>query len=511
MGAELPQLGFLCPGQGSQYPRMGHGLYQGEPAFRAAYDECCAILEAHTGIDPRELFFSEDPQALVPTSVTQPAIFALEYALARLWMSWGVAPTALIGHSVGEWVCAALAEVMSLPDALGLVVERGRRMQALPAGSMLSVRLPAAELSPRLCARVAIAAENAPGLCVASGPTEDIARLEAELAAGGIAARRLVTSHAFHSAMMDPVVEPMAARLAQVRLAPPRIPILSTVTARWLSDAEATSARYWAEHLRLPVRFAPAVAELLAEPRRVLIEIGPRATLSALARQAVPPRRALPPAIPSLGDAAEREAEAVSCALGQVWALGAAIDWAGYRGSERRRRVPLPAYPFQRQRHWVDAAPAQPAAVQLAPAPPASVAQLASLPQLAPAPQLAVPTLLASHAPAPVHAPTLENPVAISIAPPAAVDRRPRMIASVCELVEEVSGVDVTGVDPSTPWLEIGLDSLTLTQLALQIQRTHAIKVTFRQVMESYPTMASLAVMLDESLPPDAAPAVSGA
>ncbi|HEY0481708.1 MAG TPA: amino acid adenylation domain-containing protein, partial [Kofleriaceae bacterium] len=145
VGAELPAVGFLCPGQGSQYARMGGGLYHSEPAFRAAYDECCAILEALPATpwagDPRAVLFSEDPQALVPTSVTQPAIFTLEYALARLWISWGVTPGVLIGHSVGEWVCAALAGVMSLGDALGLVVERGRRMQALPAGSMLSVRL----------------------------------------------------------------------------------------------------------------------------------------------------------------------------------------------------------------------------------------------------------------------------------------------------------------------------------------------------------------------------------
>ncbi len=151
LGAELPDLGFVCPGQGSQYPRMGLGLYRSEPAFRDAYDECCAIVQAHTGADPRDVFFSEDPEALVPTSQTQPAIFALEYSLARLWMSWGIVPSALIGHSVGEWVCAALAGVMSPADALGLVVERGQRMQALPGGSMLSVRLPADRAPGRGC------------------------------------------------------------------------------------------------------------------------------------------------------------------------------------------------------------------------------------------------------------------------------------------------------------------------------------------------------------------------
>ncbi|HWO17375.1 MAG TPA: amino acid adenylation domain-containing protein [Kofleriaceae bacterium] len=520
LGAELPAVGFVCPGQGSQYARMGYGLYHSEPAFRAAYDECCAILEAQTGSDPRAQFFSEDPQALIPTSVTQPAIFVLEYALARMWISWGVAPKVLIGHSVGEWVCAVLAEVMSLPDALGLVAERGRRMQELPAGSMLSVRLPAADLAPRLPEGVVIASENAPGLCVASGPTEAIAKLEAELGAADVVTRRLVTSHAFHSSMMDPVIEPLAALIAKVKLAAPKIPILSTVTARWLTDAEATSTRYWAEHLRLPVRFGPAAAQILADSRRVLIEIGPRATLSTLARQVVTGKRALPPAIPSLADSAEREPESVAAALGQLWSLGQAIDWAGYRGgaagsggafgSERRRRVPLPAYPFQRQRHWVDppaatAGAALPAAVAAlaAPAAPAVAAAAAAFPAALPA---ALPTVMAtimSNA-----TPTVSAP-AMSAAPAAPVDRRPRLIASICELVEEVSGTDVTEADPATPWLELGLDSLALTQLALQVQRAHNVKVTFRQVMESYSTIASLAAMLDERLPPEVAAAAA--
>jgi amino acid adenylation domain-containing protein len=484
VGAELPALGFLCPGQGSQYAQMGRGLYQAEPAFRAAYDACCEILTPLLGHDPRATFWSDDPQTLVATSVTQPAIFTLEYSLARLWMSWGVTPTALVGHSVGEFVCAALAEVMTLPDALALVVERGRQMQALPAGSMLSVRLPADELRPRLPTGVEIAAENAPGLCVASGPTELIAALEAQLAAADVVVRRLQTSHAFHSPMMDPVVPIMAARLADVALAPPRIPIVSTVTATWMTDAQATSPTYWAEHLRKPVRFAPAAALALADTRRVMIEIGPRATLSALARQAMPGKRALPVAVPSLGDSAERESPTITAALGQLWTLGATIDWAGYRGDERRHRVPLPLYPFQRQRHWVDppAADAAPAIASVAPAAPVSL-PLPSLPSPSSAPE-----------PMPMAAP----------APSAA--RLDRLLTSIRSLVEEVSGTDVTDADPQTPWLDLGLDSLTLTQLALAVQRAHSVKVTFRQVMESFPSMASLAAMLDGALPPDAAP-----
>ena len=490
VGAELPDLGFLCPGQGSQYARMGQGLCASEPAFRAAYDECCRLIGEHTGDDPRLRFFSDDPQALVATSVTQPAIFALEYALARLWMSWGVVPTALIGHSVGEWVCAAIAEVMALEDAIALVVDRGRRMQAMPAGSMLSVRLAAEELEPRLPPGVVIAAENAPGLCVASGPTEAIAALEAELTKADVTARRLVTSHAFHSAMMDPVIEPLAERIAKVKLAPPKLPIFSTVTADWMTPAQATSVRYWAEHLRLPVRFGPAVAKLLAEPRRVLLEIGPRATLSALARQAAPGKRALPVAIPSVADAADKEAESIAAALGQLFTLGAAIDWAGYRGDEHRRRIPLPGYPFQRTRHWVDAP------VAAAPAPALALA--------APVPAISAPAPLVV---TPFPAVALPPPPEVAMPAVTTAPRHERLLASIRELVEEVSGTDVSDASPDLPWLELGLDSLTLTQLALQVQRTHAVKVTFRQVMESFPTMASLAAMLDAQLPPDAAPA----
>ena len=409
----------------------------------------------------------------------------------------------------------------------------------MPAGSMLSVRLPADELSPRLPAGVVIAAENAPGLCVASGPTDDIARLEAELTAAGITARRLVTSHAFHSAMMDPVIAPLG---AAARADPA---VAAADPDHVDGDRALAQRRRGHEHALLgrapaaagAVR-AAAVAQLLAEPRRVLIEIGPRATLSALARQAVGPKRALPPAIPSLADTAEREPEAIAAALGQLWTLGQPIDWAGYRAEERRRRVPLPSYPFQRQRYWVDApaagpslslapgapgpslapspaapSPAAPSPAAPSPAAPSAVGPGASSLAVAPAfpgaPSSSIVVPVPGVLPAPL--PTLEMPVAMSTAVPpapvAAVDRRPRMLALVCELVEEVSGIDVTEVDPGTPWLELGLDSLTLTQLALQIQRTHAIKVTFRQVMESYPTIASLATLLDERLPPDAAAA----
>jgi len=480
VGEDLPEIAFLFPGQGAQYAGMGRGLHASEPAFRAAYDQCCRILEPHLGEDPRALFLGGSAESLTATRITQPAIFCLEYALARLWMSWGVVPTALIGHSVGEFVCAALARVMSLDDALALVAQRGALMQAQPAGAMLSVRLPVAELAPRLASTLSIAAENGPALCVVSGPVPAIDQLESELVAGGVVAKRLVTSHAFHSAMMDPVVEPMAARLRSIALSAPCIPILSTVSADWLGDAQARNPRYWAEHLRKPVRFAPAVARLLADPRRLLVEIGPRATLSTLARQAITDRRERPVAVPSLADAPEGESAAIAGALGQLWSLGAAIDWRGYVAHEQRRRVPLPGYPFERQRHWVEAA----VAGELA----------ASTPQVAAA---TAPAAAASGSAA---------GLAVASAPlPDA------MLARVRALIEDVSGMELADSDADTPWLELGLDSLALTQLALQLQRAFGVKVSFRQVMEQYPSMASVVAMLQASAAPPAAAVVADA
>ena len=322
-----------------------------------------------TGADPRALFFAEDPQALVPTSVTQPAIFTLEYALARLWMSWGVD---------ADRADRPQRRRVRVRRARRRDVARGRaraRRRARAAHAGAARRQHAVGAAARRGARAAAAAgrgdrrrERARRCAWRRARPRTSRALEAELAAAGVAARRLVTSHAFHSAMMDPVIEPLAARIAAVRLSPPKIPILSTVTAR------LAHRRRGDEHALLGRAPAPAGAvragggALLAEPRRVLIEIGPRATLSALARQAVTGKRALPPAIPSLADAPEREAEAVAAALGQLWTLGATIDWAGYR----RHRAPPPRRRSRRTRssasaHWVDAPAATASASAVAP------------------------------------------------------------------------------------------------------------------------------------------------
>ncbi len=472
---DAPEVAFLCPGQGAQYPAMGRGLYAAEPVFREAYDACCALLASSMQIDAttadavRDLFFSDAPDVLVATQQTQPAVFALEYALARLWLSWGVEPGALIGHSVGEFVCATLAGVMSLADALALVALRGRLMQAQPAGSMLSVRLSADAMSHYLDDSVELAAENSPALCVVAGPTPDIERLEARLAADGVAAKRLMTSHAFHSAMMQPVVAPMLAQLQTMTLHAPQIPIMSTVTGDWLSDADARDPQYWAEHLRRPVRFAPAASRLLEDPNRLLIEVGPRGTLATLAKQCAPKGRATQVAIASLGDSDALEASLLAQALGQAWTLGVAPDWKAYVAHESRRRVALPGYPFARDRHWVDAVAKVTTVADALPDAPITIESASTITQTVAASEIAETS-----------------------------DTLPRLVA----LIEDVSGFEIGTSETDTPWLELGLDSLALTQLALQLQRAFQVKVTFRQIMEQYGSAAQLATHLDASRAP---------
>ncbi len=273
---------FLFPGQGAQYAGMGRELYEREPAYRAALDACAEILAPHLdGLDLRRALHPEPgdgdaDRRLQETGIAQPALFAVEYSLARLWMQWGVRPEAMLGHSLGEYVAACLAGVFSLEDALGLVAARGRLMQSLPAGAMLAVPLPEEETVALLGEGLSLAAVNAPSLCVVSGAEAAIEAVR-WLAQRGLEARRLHTSHAFHSAALDPILEPFRALVSKVTLHAPRLPYLSNLTGTWIEAVQATDPAYWASHLRQPVRFAAALSGLLGEPGRLLLEVGPGA------------------------------------------------------------------------------------------------------------------------------------------------------------------------------------------------------------------------------------------
>ncbi|SDG06471.1 Acyl transferase domain-containing protein [Lentzea fradiae] len=335
---------FLFPGQGSQYAGMAAQLAEEEPVFRAVLDECDALLP----FDLHEVL--GDEERLARTRFTQPALFAVEYALAKLWEHWGVRPSAMLGHSVGEYVAACLAGVFSLRDALTLVTARGELMDALPAGAMLSVPLGADELE--LPGDVCLAAANAPKLSTVAGTFEAIDRFAATLS---VTSRRLRTSHAFHSSMIDPMLAEFAARVRAVELREPVLPFVSNVSGTWITAPEATDPGYWVRHAREAVRFSEGLRTALAGGPVTLLEAGPGNVLTTLARQHD---------LASGGHAAlgslrhpredKHDLDTVLAALGRLWIAGAPVDLAAVTSDERRRRVPLPRYPFEKARHWID-------------------------------------------------------------------------------------------------------------------------------------------------------------
>ncbi len=360
----------MFPGQGAQYPGMGSQLYRAEPVFRAAMDECAGGLAGPLDADLREIMFAPDGEAtLRQTAITQPALFTIEYALARLWQSWGVEPAAMVGHSSGEFVAATLAGVYSLADALRVVAARGRLMQRMAPGAMLAVRMDEAALLARLPERLAIAAVNGPGACVVSGPAEEVAGFARQLDRDGVGSRRLVTSHAFHSPMMEPALAEFRAVVDGARLRPPRLGFLSNVTGDWITATAATDPSYWASQLVEPVRFGACLATLLAQDGWLLLECGPGSQLCGLAR--LQPSAGQVTAVPSLPGPADKrkDAEVALAAAGQLWTAGVPLDEG--RPGERHRRVSLPGYPWERKPYWIrPGSGAQPGAqLEAAPAP----------------------------------------------------------------------------------------------------------------------------------------------
>jgi acyl transferase domain-containing protein len=354
-GSEAPSAVFLFPGQGAQYAGMARGLYEREPVFRAELDACAEILRPHLGLDLREVI-SGDAGRLGQTALTQPALFAVEYAVAKQWMHWGIEPAAMLGHSVGEYVAACLAGVFSLEDALALVAERGRLMQSLPVRIDARRSPRAGDVEPMLGGSVSVAAINAPDRCVVSGPADEVARLQAELPGAGIDAKRVETSHAFHSPMMDPILDAFAARVERTVRNAPALRWASNLTGTWITPAEAVDPAYWARHLRGTVRFAECVATVAAEGReRVFVEAGPGRTLSSLVKRQLPGSVSIH-SVRHPDDAAD-DVEVLLNALGRAWAAGVEPEWRAVHGGDARRRVPLPTYPFERKRFWVDRAP----------------------------------------------------------------------------------------------------------------------------------------------------------
>jgi len=356
-----PPVIFLCTGQGAQYVSAGRGLYESEPVFRATIDFCAEYLEQFIGLDLRKVLFPSADEAdaaaelLNQTRLTQPALFVLEYATAKLWSSWGVEPSAMIGHSVGEFAAACIAGVFPLEAGLEIIAERGRLIQSMPGGSMTAVPMDERQVLPLLNGKLSLASVNADGQCVVSGPDGAIENLEKSLADKGMEYRRLRVSHAFHSAMMEPILRKFAEFVHRFELAAPRIPYISSATGTWITEAEATDPNYWARQLRQTVRFADGIGQALKTAGAILLEVGPGNTLSALCEQnaAFTESHKAISSMRTRNDSISDE-EFIAGALAQLWVAGKKIDWKGYHAHEQRRRLPLPTYPFEREHFWIE-------------------------------------------------------------------------------------------------------------------------------------------------------------
>ncbi|MFJ8436134.1 type I polyketide synthase [Kitasatospora sp. NPDC094019] len=488
---------FMFSGQGAQHVGMGAGLYRAEPVYRDAFDTCAELLRPVLGRDLRELVLDAaaagagagaddsagaapaDAEPLRRTEFAQPALFAVEFALARLWDSWGVRPAAMIGHSVGEYVAACLAGTMPLRDALRLVALRGRLMQALPPGRMLSVALPAEEAERFTGGGVAVAASNAPSLSVLSGPAEALDAVGRTLAAEGVAVRPLHTSHAFHSPAMDPILAEFRALVAAVPLAEPALPFVSNLTGTWITGEQATSPDYWVRHLRGRVRFGEGLATLAGAGPLALVEVGPGTALATLARQHPGVSGNLVvTSLPAPGrpDPADRT---VTEALARLWLTGTEPDWAGYWRHDPRGRAELPTYPFERGRYWIEAPVT---GTVPGPVPAADGTATGSRPPAQPAP-------LPGTGPAPAAHPR-------QLATPFVAPRDEREEA-VARIWGDLLGIADIGVHDD--FFELGGHSLLATRVVSRLLDVLGVELPLGAVMKA-PTVAALCDYADEEL-----------
>ncbi len=391
---------FMFTGLGTQYLNMAWELYQIEPIFKETVDHCSKLLKPLLGFDLADVLYphqnqtnnshqqpnptktisssgldlrrmlgrqeqpaDEATQKLNQTFVTQPAIFVIEYALAQLWISWGIQPVAMIGYSIGEYVAARLAGVFSLEDALTLVVKRAQMIQALPSGAMLAVPLPEDKVRLLLNANLSLSAINGSSVCVVAGTTDAVDELASQLTEQGLACRYLQTSHAFHSHIMEVIAQSFTELVKTINLQPPKIPYVSNVTGTWITAEQTTDPNYWTQHLCQPVLFADGLNLLWKQHKPIFLEVGPGQTLSSLAMQCLESEQMADKVVlSSLRDSYNQQSDLafLLSTLGQLWLSGAKINWLEFYAHERRQRIPLPTYPFERQRYWIDPFPNTP-------------------------------------------------------------------------------------------------------------------------------------------------------
>jgi amino acid adenylation domain-containing protein/non-ribosomal peptide synthase protein (TIGR01720 family) len=480
---------MIFPGQGSQYVNMGLELYRNEPAFKAQMDFCSDTLNPLLGLDLCRLLYPDENQTesatrqLDQTFITQPALFAIEYSLAQLWLGWGFKPRAFLGHSIGEYVAACLSGVFSLTDALSLVARRGQLMQSLPGGVMLSVAVPESEIKPFLNHQLALAAVNSGCRCVVSGPDHAIAELEDRLGSNVIKYRRIATSHAFHSQMMDPIMKPFADLVRKIRLNPPNIPYISNVTGAWITGAEATDPGYWSAHLRQAVRFADGLRTLTESGETALLEVGPGRTLSAFIRQQSEFASNCV-SLTTLRSAGERQSdeEQIMETIGKLWLAGLDPDWESFHLGQERRRLALPTYPFEGKRYWIES-------------PRKSLNLTPQENQV----DISQTTPVGGNTPV---AARQSNPALLQQEAPALQSlRREELISQLKLALKDLIGIDTESLDLQATFVDLGADSLLLVQVSQLLEDRFQVKVPFRWLFEKLTTLDLLATYLANELP----------
>ncbi len=487
---------MMFPGGGAQYEGMARDLYESNGFFRQQVDTCFAILEKQHGLNIREIVF---PQSAIPvcrqaganpqSTIENPAVglaslFTIEYALAKLWQHWGIQPAELIGHSMGEYTAACIAGVMSLEAALGLVTMRGKLFETLDGdGCMLSVAMTEEKLLPFLNADLTISVINKVDNLVVSGSLAAIDELEMQLNEAGVECSKIHIKVPAHSPLIEPILPQFRKYLESVELHVPKIPIVSNVTGTWLTAEEATSVDYWLRHLRQPVRFADGLATLVApqsarKKNRIFLEVGPGQTLSTFAR-----------ALPTLPNEARtilasvrhpkelrNDVEFILKTLGKLWVSGVDVNWDNYFSGEKRRRVPLPTYPFERKKYFI-------------------------APKRTAEPQLGSEAFLEKQLPEPSKMPTelgFGGSIAMTVSN---ISRIPNLIAEIKASLHELSGMEPAQMDQQASFLELGFDSLFLSQAVIRFNQKFKLELSFRQLFEDAPTIEALAEYVDGAMP----------
>lgn len=478
---DKPEVVFMFPGQGGQYPGMGSGLYRDEPVYAEWIDKGLALLDADLSAELRPLLTSEtvtdDMRAqLTQTRLAQPALFLTQFACAQLWRHRGIEPARLVGHSIGEIAVAAVAGVLSFEHAVALAAKRGDLMQQMQPGAMLSVRATRDAVEPFLTGDVELAACNAPKLQVLAGPHGAIDAVVEKLSVKGLTARKLHTSHAFHSRMMAPAAAELESFLQTIPLSAPKLNIISTHAGP--NSADMTSPAYWSAQMCAPVRFADALSSLGAQAP-VLLEVGAGNTLSTFAAQTLP-RDAYAGLAQSLPDHTRNMADSVTMAtaLGQLWCAGVAVDWTVTNPGTNK--LALPGTHFIRKRHWIEA-PA-PIATQVAPLAATQIPQI-------PTPQT----------------PTIRTETDMS-EQQSSQSRQDRLTKDLARMFADLSGEELTEADADASFLELGFDSLFMGQAAQALLKEYGVSLSFRALLADYPSLSALATHLDDVLPADPEP-----